>query len=199
MDRALQGSRSRRCGGLTTKQLLVWAVILFGAYSAFKLVPVHLAKSNIKRAVESVIQDEGSHHRTDEGLKKLIARQANVSSIPLDQEAIQIERESRHGERVFHIAVAHPMTIDYLGSARTIETDVRVSQVVLVNEAAEEARAQRIREKEARLERERRINEQRQKVANEMWFECEAKHGKGNCAWQELPSSGSGHEFIRGY
>jgi hypothetical protein len=180
-----------------TRKYVVLILVLFGIYSGYKWLSVSLVKSEMKHAVESVL-DDVSHETTDKSIKARLLRRAASASLPVSEGNIKIRRESRTGERILHIDIEYPVTIDYLGSARTLESDLHVTKVVRVNEAAEARRAERLRREEERREKYQEFAGEYSRKLEPLWKECEEKHGKGNCRLEAWPGGGSG-EIVKMY
>jgi hypothetical protein len=174
----------------------VWALVGFGAYSGYKLIPVAFATSTVERAVESALEDI-DHTTTDEGIRRRIAKRAGVSSISLEEESIRVDRESRPGERIVHVAVDVPVTVNYLGE-RTFHREVRSTRVIRVNETALARAAEREREYEEEHDRRRAIGAERGAKLAVAMAECEERHGRGNCRKFEL-AGGDPDEIVKLY
>jgi hypothetical protein len=114
---------------------IVLFVIAFGLYSGYAFLTVPITKGNIERAVSDVL-DDVSHKATDDSIRVKILRRAEASQIELYEDDIWVERESQEGERTVHVGVDYPVTVDYLGAKRTVDTSLQVTKVYRVNEAA---------------------------------------------------------------
>ena len=90
-------SDRRRQGGATVK-FLVWAVILFGGYSAWKFMSVSMAKTQVDRVVERAMEgvDYGPN---DRAIATKIAGRASTSSVTVDPDDVEVRLDKRHGER----------------------------------------------------------------------------------------------------
>ena len=95
--------------------------------------------------VFSQASGECSHELAYEPFKGLIL-------VSLEMGDIQVGREKLPGERIIHIDIAYPVTVRYLGGDRTIETDVHVTHVIEVDEAAEARRADAERRERAEID-----------------------------------------------
>ena len=189
--------RNQNCRGFVTRKYVVWVLILFGIYSGYKGLSVSLVKSEMKNAVESVLEDV-SHGTTDKSIRTRLLRRTASASLPVSEGNITIRRESRTGERILHIDVEYPVTINYLGSERTLESDLHVTKVVKVNEAAEARRAEKLRREEERRQNYQAFAREHSRKLEPLWNECEAKHGKGNCRLEAWPGKGPG-EIVKMY
>ena len=179
-----QGTQRRLSGGASVK-LLVWVVVFFGAYSAFKLMGVNSVETTIERAVDEMlgkVKLDTSH----DAIKHLIIRRVAVASIDLDPESIQVETERRTGELRVEVEVAHPVTISFLGSERVLTADVHVTGAIPIDEAAL-----------ARQAKHKRRQDEHWTEVREALSECTAKWGRGNCTLSDVP----GEEFglVRDY
>jgi hypothetical protein len=163
---------------------VVMILILFGAYSGYKLLGISFASARMERAVQSALE-EIDHKMSDDGIRMRIVRSASVSSLEVQKEEIAIDREKRHGERVINVRLDYPVTVSYLGADRTFHTDVDVTRVIPVDEAAEALREQRMRAQEADQQRKMDIAAEHVGRLKDALSECEAKHGKGNCRVSE--------------
>ncbi len=189
--------RPRHSSGFVTLGKVLLVLCLFGAYTGYKFLPAFNAKSQIERAVEGVI-DGKNHRQTDDYLKHNIARRAATASLELDKDAIEITRETRPGQRIFHVAVHHPITVNYLGAERTFADVVRLTHVVRVDESTE---ARFVAQTQRQAERQRLADEsmaRRIRNVDGAWADCEAKHGKGGCEVSTVPGT-SGDEVIRDF
>jgi hypothetical protein len=177
MERAPQSDRN--CRGAVGLKPLVYVVILFAVYTGYKFMSVPFSKGRVERVVV-------------DGIRKRIIRRAEASSVSLAPGDIQVGREKLPGERVIHIDIAYPVTVRYLGGDRTIETDVHVTKVIEVDEAAEARRA------DAERRERHEINAKVAAAAEHVGrlkgalSECEQKHGKGNCRVMEMPGGSPG-------
>ncbi len=196
MHRDLHHKRPGRSAGFVTLGKLILVLVLFGAYTGYKFLPAFNAKSRIVRAVESVI--DGKHRQTDDYLKHNIARAAATASIDLDKQAIEITRENRPGERIFHLAIHHPLTVSYLGAERTFTDVVRVTHVVNVNESAEARYTAQVQRQATQQRLADESMARRTRNINSAWADCEAKHGKGGCEVGTVPGT-SGERVIRNF
>lgn len=194
-ERCVLGNQN--CPGFVTRKYVVLVLTLFGIYSGYKWLSVSLVKSEMKHAVESVLEDV-SHETTDESIRTRLLRRAASASLPASEGNIKIRRESRTGERILHIDIEYPVTINYLGSERTLESDLHVTKVVRVNEAAEARRAEKLRRDEERRKKYQEFAGEYSRKLQPLWNECEAKHGKGNCRLLPWPGEGSG-EIVKMY
>jgi hypothetical protein len=123
-------------------KLLFWGVVGFGLYTAWAFSPVVLTGSQLSGAVRNVLE-HGTHALPDEALRSRAAVAANDLDVPLDADAVRVDRSRRDGERTVRVAFGYPMTIAWLGE-RTLDREVTVEHTFLVDE-----------EQEARMERER--------------------------------------------
>ena len=175
----MMGTRraQRRLSGAALVKLLVWAVVFFGAYSAFKFMGVNSVENNIEHAVDDMIGKiklDTSH----DSIKHLIIRQVAVASIELDPENIRVETERRTGELLVDIEVEHPVTVSFLGSPKVFTADVHVTRAIPVDEAALARQAKR-RE---------RVDEHWVEVRDAL-SDCKEKRGPGNCKLSEIPGA----------
>ncbi len=197
MHRDLHHKRPGRSAGFVTLGKLVMVLVLFGAYTGYKFLPAFTAQSQIERAVESVI-DGKKHRQTDDYLKHNIARAAAVASIDLDKQAIEITREDRPGQRIFHVAIHHPLTVSYLGAERTFTDVVRVTHVVNVDESTEARYAAQVQRQETQQRQADESMARRIRNIDSAWDDCEAKHGKGGCQVGTVAGT-SGEQVIRDF
>ena len=145
--------------------------------------------------------DGNKHRQTDEYLKHNIARAAVAAAIELDKQAIEITRDDRPGERIFHVAIHHPITVNYLGAERTFADVVHVSHTVKVNESTESRYTANF---QRQAEQQRLADEsmaRRTRNIDSAWDDCEAKHGKGGCSVSTVPGTPgtSGERVIRDF
>jgi hypothetical protein len=175
----------------------VYVLILFAAYTGYKLLGVQLSKGRVERVVQTALSDI-SHDASDRGIQMRIVRGAKASSVSLEEGDIVVGREKLPGERIIHVDIAYPVTFSYLGGDRTIDTDVHVTQVIQVDEAAEARRAEaRRREQEAIDAKVAAAGEHVGRLKDAL-SECEEKHGKGNCRVMET-SGGEPGEIQKWY
>ena len=170
-------------------KFVVWIVLFFGVYSGYKFLPVFFAKGRVERAIETVL-DDTRHDAAEGAIRHMIARRAVVYGDEIDKESIQVDRETREGERIFHVAINYPTTVSYLGSERTVTSEIRTTRVMRVDEA-KLARA---------AETKRKRDEEEEDWRREMqgaWDECEEKHGQGNCTYSEIP--GAGRKIVKDF
>ncbi len=167
----------RRLSGGASVKLLVWIVVFFGAYGAYKVMGVHSVEKTIERAVVEIC-GKVDHNTTHKWIKHNIVRTVNVASISLDPENIRVKTERRPGERLVEVEVAHPVTVSLLGSERVFTASVKASQVVPINEALVAREAEHKRQAEAYIEEVR-----------EALDDCREKYGRGNCNLTETPST----------
>ncbi len=170
----------RRLSGAASVKLLVWIVIFLGVYSAYKFMGVSSVESNIERAVDEMF-GKISHDTSHDAIKQNIIRRVAVASIEIDPQDIQVRTERRQGERLVEVAVAHPLTISFLGSEQVLTADVQASRVLHVNEVALARHA----------EDKRRSDEHWDEVRSTL-DECTEKWGRGNCTLSETPSADYG-------
>ncbi len=131
---------------------IVFAAAVFGLYTGWCFLTVPMTKGTIERTVNHVL-DKVSHDATDEHIRVNIIRRASTVEIDLYDDDIWVDREKREGERIIHVGVDYPVTLDYLGGKRTVNTSLDVTRVFQVNEAdlvrqaaAHERRMERNRE-----------------------------------------------------
>ncbi len=175
----------RRLAGAALVKLLVWFVVFFAAYSAYKMIGVSAVESNIERAVDEIVgkvKIDTSH----DSIKHNIIRRVAVASIELDPESIRVVTERRTGELLVEVEVAHPVTIQFLGSDKVLTADVRVTRTIPVDEVA-------LARQEKRKER---VAEHWSEVRDSL-SECTRKWGRGNCTLSE--HSGPEFEIVRDY
>jgi hypothetical protein len=111
-------------------------LVLFGAYSGYRFMPVMMAKGSVAHAVKNELVDI-TDSMTDDQIRKRIMRRASAHSLSLEEDKIWISRERRNDLRFYQIDVEVPITISYLGSERTIRTAVHVDESVPVDTFAE--------------------------------------------------------------
>jgi len=179
----------RRRGGFSSAKLLVWALLGFGAYTGFQLLPVACAGGNLERAVANALQTV-DHTSTDNAIRRQIAKHAGVSSLEVDPAWVRVERESHPGRRIVHVSVDMPVPVSWLGE-RTFHREVRATRAIAVDEEALAREAARRREYEAEQKRLRARAAEREERVQEALAECEEIHGEGNCVRMELPGFGS--------
>ena len=166
----------RRLSGAALVKLLVWFVVFFGAYSAYKFIGVSSVENTIEHAVDEMfgkVKLDTSH----DAIKHLIIRRVAVASIELDPENIRVKTERRPGELLVEVEVEHPVTISFLGSEKVLTADVYLAHAIPVNEAA----------LARRTERRERVTEHWDEVREAM-DECGEKWGQG-CTLTELPGT----------
>ena len=167
----------RRISGAASVKLLAWILIFFGVYGAYKFMGVSSVESNIERAVDETF-GKISHDTSHDAIKQNIIRRVAVASIEIDPQDIQVKTERRQGERLVEVAVAHPLTVSFLGSEQVFTAGVHATRVLHVNEGALARQA----------EDKRRSNEHWEEVRGAM-DECTEKWGRGNCTLSETPSA----------
>ena len=140
---------ARRDAGAAGLGWIVFAAVAFGLYTGWCFLTVPMTKGTIERTVNYVL-DGVSHDATDESIRAKIIRRASSVEIDLYDDDIWVDRESHEGERIIHIGVDYPVTLDYLGGERTVDTSLDVTRVFRVNEAELVRRA---RVHEQRMER----------------------------------------------
>lgn len=170
----------RRLSGAALVKLLVWSVVFFGAYSAYKLLGVNSVESNIEHAVDEMF-GKVKLNTSHDAIKHLIIRRVAVASIELDPENIRVETERRPGEFLVEVEVEHPVTISFLGSEKVLTADVHVTRAIPVDEVA------LARQAKSRA----RVDEHWSEVREAM-DECTEKWGRGNCTLSEVPGAGLG-------
>ena len=177
---------------------VVWIVIAFAGYTGWTFMGGSSRRSDIAHTVEGVL--EGIPHYTEDNvIKTRIVRNGKVNSLGLTQEEISISREQREGERIIHVAVAHPVTVSYLGSERTVGGDIEVTHVIQVDEAAEARRVDRIERAEDDKRRWRAKADRFMSKVRDAWQECEGKFGKGNCEMQKAPEGTRDGEVVKSW
>ncbi len=119
---------------------VLFLILMFAIYTGCKFLPVSVAKSQMKHAVESVLEDIDKE-TSDKSIKTRVIRRASAAAAPIDEAQIEVTRETRPGERIIHVDVRSPLSISYLGSEWTLDGDVRGTKTIKVNEAAEARRA----------------------------------------------------------
>jgi len=177
------------------KVLLV--ILVFAGYTGSKFISVPFAKSQMQHAVDGVLGDIDKE-TSDKSIMIRLIRRASSAEVPIDEEQIEVTRETRPGERIIHVDVRNPLMVSYLGAEWTVDGDVRGTKTIKVNEAAEARQAERLRSAEARRLKERAFAAEHSKKVEEAWFECEALHGKGNCRLSGNPMGKPG-EIEKGY
>ncbi len=177
---------------------VVWIVVAFALYSGWVFLGANSARSNIAYTVEGVLK--GVHHYTDdEVIKTRIVRNAKVTSIELAMDEIFVQRETREGARIVTVAVQHPITVGYLGSERTVWDDVSVSHTFAVDETVETRRLDGIQQQDDAKRRNRARADRFNSKVHDVWLECEAKFGKGNCEMTKPPAGTRDGEVIKGW
>jgi hypothetical protein len=126
------------------KQLVVWGVIGFAAYSGYAYLGVSMTQRQIEGAVENVLE-LGSHKVPDAVLRSKAQAATASLEVPLEDDQIHVSRDQRHGERIVRVEFEYPLTWSYLGSERTSYRRVDVSHSYPVNEV-EEARIALVQE-----------------------------------------------------
>ncbi len=126
---------ARRDAGAAVLGWIVFAAAVFGLYTGWCFLTVPMTKSHIARAVSDVL-DDVSHDATDESIRVKLIRRAESAKIELYDDDIFVERERHEGQRIVHVGVDYPVTLDYLGAERTVGTSLDVTKVYRVNEAA---------------------------------------------------------------
>jgi hypothetical protein len=186
-------------GFITVKHLVLIAIV-FGGYTGYKFLSVYFAKSQLKHAVE-VVLEETNHLMADEMVKSKIVRRAAVSSLTLEPSQIELQRETRTGQRILYVGVQYPVPVSYLGSERTVNADVYMTKVYRVNEAAEVRRLERERRQEENRRRAEQVRKRHDTAFKEAWMECQAKHGVGNCQVLDSfgPAGGEPGEIVKLY
>ncbi len=175
-------------GFITVKHLVLIAIV-FGGYTGYKFLSVYFTKSQLERAVEVVLKDT-THLSTDDEVRGKIVRRAGAGSLTLEPSQIELQRETRTGQRILYVGVQYPVPVSYLGSERTVNADVYMTKVYRVSEAAEARRLEREQRQEEAQRRAEAVRKRHDAEFKEAWTECEAKHGRGNCWMQSVPSAG---------
>jgi hypothetical protein len=189
MAQGYRGASNRHRRGSGTVKFVVWGVLLFGLYAGHAFMPVACAKSQVERAAETALEDI-SHDASDAAIRRSVAKRMQVASFPVDEETVLVHRESRPGERIVHVALAHPTSVNFLGSERVIVSEIEKTRVFQVDEATLARREKATRDRREAIERDRAMWE-------EAYAECQAIHGEGNCSFTGHPD-GSG-ELERNY
>ena len=138
-------------------------MILFAVYTGYKFMSVPFSKGRVERVVVTAL-DGIAHRASNDGIRK----------------------------RIIHIDIAYPVTVRYLGGDRTIETDVHVTKVIEVDEAAEARRAAAERREQADIDAKVAAAAEHVGRLKGALSECEQKHGKGNCRVMEMPGGSPG-------
>ena len=167
----------RRISGAASVKLLVWIVVIFAAYSGYKLMGVNSVEGNIERAVDEMF-GKVDHSTSHDAIKQLIIRRVAVASIEIAPESIQVETERRPGEILVEVAVAHPVNISFLGTEQVLTADAHASRVIPVDEAALAHQA----------EQQRRVDDHWEEVRGAM-ADCREKWGDRNCTFTETPGT----------
>ncbi len=187
--------RLRRIHGGAMLKLIVWLMIGFAGYCGFKYISVSSTTSQVERALETALSRVGYGTNTD-AVAEVMARKASNSKVSLTPEDVRITMEKSHGKRVITADIEFPITVDFLGGERTFQRHVTATREILVNEqvlaAAEQREAQRMAVYEAPQAEAREYNAQ----VDEVYAECEEKHGKGNCRVMETGGGGDGENRI---
>lgn len=91
-------------GGYITFKALVWILIISSAlYSAYKFAPPYLGYLMLKTEVED--EAKIAHMYTDRALERRIFQKASVWSIPIDEQNLEIVRDSSHISISVHYTV----------------------------------------------------------------------------------------------
>jgi hypothetical protein len=167
----------RRLSGAVSVKLLVWIVVFFGVYGAYKLMGVNSVENNIERAVDEMF-GKVDHDTSHDVIKHTIVRRVAVASIELDPESIRVKTERRPGERLIEVEVAHPVAISFLGSQQVLTADVRASRAIPVDEAMLARQAEHQRQADQYIEEVR-----------EALDDCRKQYGRGNCTLSETPAT----------
>jgi hypothetical protein len=189
MDRAPLSHRS--CRGSVGLKPLIWVLVLFSVYTGYKFMGVPFAKGRVERVVQTAL-DGVPHRASDDGIRNRILRSAKVSSVSMEASDIAVGREKLPGERIIHVDISYPVTVSYLGGDRTIHTDVHVTKVIEVDEAAEARRAEAKRREQAAIDAKVAAAGEHVGRLKGALSECEEKHGKGNCRVMEMPGGRPG-------
>lgn len=188
----------RDCSGFITAGRLIFVLVLFGGYTAFKFAPVSLRTSQVERAVDAVLEG-ASRELPDSAIRALVLKRANALSLPLDEQSIEVERETAPGERIVHVSIDYPITVSYLGSDRTFQRAIHRTRVYRVNEALEAQREEIRRQREEATQEGRERAHRRNENFREAWNECESKHGTGNCTSFTIPTDSDSDEVVKMY
>jgi hypothetical protein len=189
MDQEAKHELDRGRGGFVGIKHLVIILLVFGAYTGYKFLPVELTKSKIEHGIVKAFE-QINHRSTDEQIQANVARFVKTAGVTLEREAVQVGREQSQGQRVIHVDIYHPITVNYLGSERTVNKHIHQMKVIHVNEAAEAAYAEQIRRQEEQRQRDNEAEREYAGRFQEMWAECERIHGRGGCQVQYMPGGG---------
>jgi hypothetical protein len=118
------------------KQLVVWGVLGFAAYTGFSYFGVSMTHRQLEGAIENVLE-QGSHKVPDATLRTKAHTAATSLEVPLEEGQILVSRERRQGERIVRVEFEVPLTWSFLGSERTSHRRVDVARSYEVDEAAE--------------------------------------------------------------
>jgi hypothetical protein len=187
----------RRRSGLGVVGCIVWALIILGGYSAWKFMPVLLNKGRVERNIEYALQNM-SQGSTEEDMQLRIVTKASAGSIELDAENVSVVKETEPGKRIFHIAVEFPNSVRYLGADRIVNSRVKLTHVIEVDEAALARQQEYERKRMAAYEAEQRKARAFAGKVDAAYEECEEKWGKGNCTLSET-YGGESNSIVKMY
>ncbi len=110
------------CGSISLKALVWTLVIASSLYAAYKFAPPYVAFYMMKTEVEE--EAEIAHMYSDEALAGRILKKAEIWSIPIDIEDIEIARQRSIG-----IHIHYAVNMDFFGRwHRVQEFDIAVEK-----------------------------------------------------------------------
>ena len=197
MSETLPAPRERYRSGLGLVGCIVLALLALGVYTAYKFAPVLLNTGRIQRNVEYALKNMPPTS-TEEDMQLRIVTKGSAGSIQLEKENVSVVKETEPGRRTFHIAIKFPNTVRYLGSDRTILSNVKATQVYEVDEVALARHLEHERQRKARYEAEQRKAREFADKVQAAYDECEEEWGKGNCTVTET-YGGDSNELVKMY
>ncbi len=76
---------------------VLFLILMFAIYTGYKFLPVSVAKSQMKHAVEGVLEDIDKE-TSDKSIKTRVIRRASAAAAPIDEAQIEVTRETRPGK-----------------------------------------------------------------------------------------------------
>ena len=106
---AARNSFSQRGGG-RLKAIVVTVLLVAGAYTCFKVVPIYMNEYQLQDKMQEVARFATVSHRTDDELRDTIWQEIQDLGIPARKEDIKIENTGRYAK----ISVDYSVPLDLI-------------------------------------------------------------------------------------
>lgn len=152
-------------------KVVVWFAAILGLYTGWCWAPAYFTPSQLESGVENVLEHL-NHASADSAILDRTWKTVDSKGLYVAPENIRLRREQRPGERIVEVEFEIPVSVDWLGTKRTLGRPVLARHVYEVDEAAEARRladleAQQAHDREQNRRAMRRLREYQAQVRRE--------------------------------